>query len=277
MRIACRLCLALLAVVACAICRARLGGPGEPIRPAAADRDRALDEADRRIDAIAARLALAGAPAGSPDVARLSERVERLRRDVADAIQPAPLPPSTARAPATYDDLIERANARGGFWDAYDDVLAEEIANWRLIAEHAVDAAQRAGAWAEVARLCGMGGLRDATDEARWRVVESVGLRSEQGRAAARALANSEWGHGDIADAARLFREFGGAPGAPKEFKLQLRWLGTSLTCCACPADEAVRVHREFIADYEDDPDPTAGRLVAAARDAVTRLEAGGR
>jgi hypothetical protein len=105
--------------------------------------DLRFDEARNRLEALESRLR---APPSKPDLSPIEERMGRLERRLADLDRPAPQAASLPTGPASYEDLVKRADARGGFWQAYHRVVAEEIAAWEAAAAQATDTEERSTA-----------------------------------------------------------------------------------------------------------------------------------
>jgi hypothetical protein len=65
----------------------------------------------------------------------------------------------------------------------------------------------------------------------------------------------------------------GKAPDLPKVVAVGFRMQAANLAVAGKEPTDALRLHREFIRDYEGDPDPRVARLVAAMRGGLTALE----
>lgn len=275
-RVLCGMGLAVAAVVLCASIPGRLSRPGAAPRSVPALRDAELDHAEQRIRTIETRIDSSRGPVGLCDP-RVVSRIIALERRLASHARPAADSAIVDPIPATHDALVERARARGtgplAAFENWPAVLADEIAAWEAAAARAADEEARVRAWSELERLYSMAGNHEALNFARLNILETTGLGDESAWKRARLLANSVWGNGDIAVASDLFREAGRASELPKEVAIGFRMQAAQLAVAGKEPAAAMRLHREFIRDYEGDPDPMVMQRVAAMRRELAALE----
>lgn len=238
-------------------------------RASATAPDPRVAELATRLDDIAAQLGRVDALAVRLDpVDRMAERLDQIDARLAEVASRTVVPTAESAAGVPTETLRLRAKALS--MDA--SKRADAIEAWGAVAEGTADPEQKAEALFEQGDVyCKLEDWSHAAKSFR-DVVETAGLQSKKGQAAAYQLGWCECRSGDNIAAYRAFRQLAETPGLPKSMEAAARLQTAAFASATGDVATARREYERLVSDYSNDKVEHYRKIAKAAADNLSEM-----